>query len=244
MKRIPSWLVLVGALLFVGVLSAVIPSLLGGIGGSSGGGSAPPQIPSIDLSVDQVQLPKALAGLIGIETMPDILIFAILTAIVFGAVIGAGVGLWIIYRMLDNTIVDVKEDDEYKSGVAELENRRKAANKQYLQDSPPTPIPSHERPGWTAISTTMLTALMLSYFGAAFSDNFLGGSNQLWWSVGFAAAGAIAGLAFFRKTWVIANEKAEGEPVDWGMIWVVLTGVVVVGIGLGVMMWVRVQGGL
>lgn len=87
-------------------------------------------------------------------------------------------------------------------------------------------------------------ALLLSFFGAAFSDNFLGGNNQAMWSAGFAIVGMLAGLAFFRKSWVIETEKADTAAVDWGTIWVVLSGLVVVGIGLGVMFWVRVQGGL
>ena len=243
MKRIPSWLVLVGALIAVGILSAVVPSLLGG-NGVSGGGSAPPSLPSIDTSNGQVALPSFLANLTGIESLSEVTIFLILTAIITGAIISTGIVIFFLYRMLDTTISGVKDDEEYQSGVNELETRRKAANKQYLQDSPPTPMPSHERHGWTAFSASALMALMLSYFGAAFSDNFLGGNNQLWWSVGFAAAGLLAGLAFFRKTWVVETEKADTAAVDWGTIWVVLTGLVVLGIGLGVMMWVRVQGGL
>lgn len=243
MNRIPSWLVLVGALIVVGILSAVVPSLLSGGGGGGGVGSAP-SLPSIDASVDQVPMPDFIANLTGVEALPDVVVFGILTAIVFGSVIGAGIPLFILYRLLDTTITGVKEDDEYKNGVAELESRRKAANKQYLQDSPPTPMPSHDRPGWTAFSTSALMALLLSFFGAAFSDNFLGGNNQAMWSAGFAIVGMLAGLAFFRKSWVIETEKADTAAVDWGTIWVVLSGLVVVGIGLGVMFWVRVQGGL
>lgn len=191
--------------------------------------------------VNTVTLPFELPG-IGSETN-EITILAALTAPVVGAIFVTGVILRVLFGALDGTVSNVKEDDAYKQAVAAASKRDKAIVKEYVKSQPPTPMPSHERPGWSVISTAMCAGLMMAFFGAAFSGNFLDEANQGTFAAGFAIVTMIAVFFGLNTTRVQKSEAEEGNPLPGGALWVVLTGFIVIGLGFGVMMWVRSQTG-
>lgn len=55
----------------------------------------------------------------------------------------------------------------------------------------------------------------------------------------FLAVGMVIALFVSEVKLSPASTEEEAAPVEWGLVWVVFTGVVIIGVGLGVMMWVR-----
>ena len=84
--------------------------------------------------------------------------------------------------------------------------------------------------------------LLGMFLGAAFSDNFMGGGNQFNISLLFGTVGLAFGWLLFNRNSVEASDANQKSGIDWGNIFIILTGAIVVGIGLGIMMWVRAQG--
>lgn len=233
---------IIGALLAVGFLSAIWSSITGGGLGGSGGGSGFFSLPNFDTSVGTIQLPFELP-IIGGE-ISELLALLLLTAITFGAVIGMGLPLAFLYRMLDNTTNKLKDEEEFQSSQGELKNAEKAFIKRYKDEQPPVPKPDHTEMGWwTPASAVMSMMLLFGLFGAAFSDSFMGGNRQLFISVLFALAGLLLGALLFNRNRVLSSRDNDRSDVDWGSIWVVLTGAIVVGLGVGIMMWVRSRTG-
>ena len=190
---------------------------------------------------DTITLPSQLP-IVGDAMVNEWVLLAILTVIVAAFTIGAMVPLLAIFRRLDRSVATVKNDAGFQAEVAAIQKRRKAVIKEYTQLSPPGPVPSHERLGWSVISTSLLIGLFLAFAGAAFSNDFQGGDNALWYSLGFAAVGTLAGLAFLNRKRIQATQANESSPLSGGVIWVVVTGLIVIGLGVGVMMWVRTVG--
>ena len=247
MKNASTWVVIIGLIIFSGLASAV---LFGG--GDDGGGSSTSlgeslnpgfSLPTVDTTVDSVQISEALPGIGGAETN-ELVILAVLTVLFLGLIVGTGIAIMLLVRALDGTTKAVKDDEEYQSSMAEFTKREKEFVKQYVKEQPPTPIPSHERPTWAVISTSLIMALFLSFVGAAFSDNFLAGSAQFNWAVAFGAIGLFIGLISLNVNRIRATDAADSLAIPWGAIWVVATGVIIMGVGLGIMFWVRSQGGV
>ncbi len=187
---------------------------------------------------DIITLPSSLP-LVGDLMINQWVLLIILIAAFVGLIILFAIPTAFLTYVLDRSVTNVKEDDDFKANVATLQKKEKERVKTYLKESPPDPIPSHERPGWSVISTSMLIGLFMAFFGAAFSNEFLGGANALSISLGCAAVGILSGVALLRPSLINDIDSSEGSPISGGTLWVIVTGLLVVMLGLGVMMWVR-----
>ena len=186
-----------------------------------------------------IELPFALPVL-G-DTISEFVALGLLSVVVVGAVISAGIPIVFLYRMLDSTAVGVATDDEYKAKMLTIANREKELIKSLAKSQPAGKAPSHDESRWTAISTALTMGFLFSLVGAAFSDDFMGGTNQAnvaWW---FTATGLLMGFLSLNYNRVRASDESQKQPIDWSMIFIVMTGILVVGLGVGVMMWVRSQ---
>lgn len=166
-----------------------------------------------------------------------------LSGAVIAITIAASFPLLIIFRMLDKTTNSLKSDESYKATLAEANNRQKALIKEYRQSQPPGAIPSHDRHGWTVISTALLMGLLFAFFGAAFSANFSDGASQAAYSGWFAISGIVLGFLGLNKARVQQSEQDEGKPISGNALWVIITGFAILVFGIGVMMWIRSQTG-
>ncbi len=222
-SKLPIPLALVGALILFAIFAVAVWISVGPSG------------------VDTVKLPFALP-VIG-DTTNEITILALLTGPIIGAIVVTGFVLRVLFGGLDKTVNSVKEDDGWKASVADATKREKAIVKEFVKSQPPDPVPSHERAGTASISTALVVGLLMAFVGAAFSANFLDEANQGMYAAVFAVIGAVASLIGLNATQVKKTESEAGSPLSGGAIWVVLTGFIVMGLGVGVMMWVRSQGG-
>ena len=186
-----------------------------------------------------IALPFALP-ILG-DTISEFVAIGLLAVVVVGAVIGAGLPIVFLYRMLDTTTAGIANNDQYKAGMQAIASRQSEEIKVLAKAQPAGKAPSHDESNWTAISTALTLGFLFSLIGAAFSDNFMGGTNQAnvsWW---FAAVGLLTGFLTLNRNRVRTSDESQSNPIDWGMIFIVLTGILVVGLGIGVMMWVRSQ---
>ena len=259
------------ALIFAGAAAIItVPRVVGSILGEGGllefGASAP------DLSANRVDLPYPnflpktqlmqdeltfcqeagttwQQGFVLINSdcqvrfsIPDILLVLGLTGLLLGAIIGAGLPLVIIVPLLAKLVKGTKESDEYAQGVKAMEDDRKTFVKAMKEEKPPYPMPDHNRPGWEAIAATICTMTFLGFTGAAYAVSFTD-SHGVWnWGYLFAAVGLLLSLLFFNRNRMATLSSEATTSVDWGRIWIVLTGLVIMGIGMGLMFFVRSSG--
>jgi hypothetical protein len=245
-KSTVTWLVIIGLIIFSGVVSALWPSMREGLLGGSGGGSGIALSgPNIDPSDKTITFGSGIP-ILGDRTINEYMALLIIAVPVFLIVPAVGVGLWLAFSFLSNTVEATLEDPEFKSNVAALEKRESDVIKEYKQISPPDPVPNHDRTRWIWISSILTVGLLFTYIGAAWSDSFAGGNNQSTISAGFALIGLLLGYLLIwprRKPVTIAGNQGEESAIPWETIFLVVTGILVVGLGMAVMFWVRSQTG-
>lgn len=217
-----------------GLISAIWPTLMGRLGQAGGGGGGGISLPSFSnkepamVTVPFVKEPVnswlALAGLL------------LLVIILMG---GVATALLAIFTIGSRQVNSVKQDKDYQAKAAALEAAQKQALKQALTTQPPTPVPSHERFGWSATSTSLVTVFFGFVVGVILRLNFAPDGSLLAWGGGVGVLGLIVSLLSINAAKMRTLDSTDSQPVAWGTIWVILTGVLIVGFGLGLMMLIR-----
>jgi hypothetical protein len=199
-------------------------------------------MPRPDLGVTRVTIPDGVPLLGGI-TMPDVALFAGLIGVVLVPVLLTGFLLHLLMRGLGSSVSGTVESADYQTSRSRLDQRAKDWNKQQLQAAPPNPMPDHSTTRWSAFSSAALLGFTMLFFGAAISYNFFGGANALGWALGLAVFGWLIGAFVFNTRSILATRETDLAPVRWSELFIWISGIVLLGAGLGLTMWVRSGGG-
>ncbi len=238
-----TWLIVIGLLVFGAIASALWPVIAGSLDLGLGGGSAAPS--QIETSLDGIPLPDALAGLPGMDAVTDDegrispwLVLAVIGALVTGLIVGGGLVMGVLFRLLDRQTRDVKADPAFNEQAAALAQREKERLQQLAQSQPPDPVPDHTRNRWSVVATALVTIFLVFLTGLAVADTLYEGVDTGLGNPVLAVAGIFALFALLITVAMIwrrgrTGPSNENAPVSWGMIWVVVSGLIFLGIGLG-----------
>ena len=246
-KSLTTWGMIIGLIIFGALAAVALSSSSTSVEGAVGiGGGAPPPASVLaanaapaneESAAGTIELKNPING--DVIALNEWVVLGGLTALMGGLIVGAGIPLVFIFRALDTGVAKIKDDEEFKSAIAARTSEQKAVVKEYMKSQPPDPIPSHDRPGWSVISTSMCMGMLAAFLGAAFSANFLDERNMGAYAFWFAVVAMAIGLITLNSSRIQATDAEEGGPIPGGLLWIVITGVIVVGLGVGVMMWVR-----
>ncbi len=257
-------LIIIGVLLVTSLLTVIVPTITRGIGQafSTGGGtagSAPIEIPDAPVYQENVEL-KVEGYLLGEElvkipalgefnsqteaerTYTSLSLLAVITAIVIGGMVAFTIPIallgWLGSRGVNNTLTD----KSYEAASTGLNNRISADFKEQNKEKPVTGKPeTHYRPmrdGWAA----GFMIVFLAYFlGLVLGEGVSPGNGRLVANIFFIAA-AIGSYFYFRPARMEAIDQSEYGTYNRGLIWVFLSGAIVMGLGVG-LMYVVISGG-
>ena len=243
---------------------------IGGTGLANLGDSLSPsalvdeEVEPVTIQLDEYLLGEVLVDvpllreLNGVQVDPMVLT-GVLTAIFLGGLLAVGVPLGLLYIRLDKQAETVKEDPEFQAAQQRLEEREKEWRKEQEAQRPSASAPdetSSEERSFSFVFTTSATAFLFAIFlSFALAETFypegelrLAGDTLLDPVVPVGAVmlliTAFVLLAVFRprRATAVAAEDGDRRPIPWGTIWVILTGLVFVGIGTGLMLAVRAMG--
>lgn len=250
-----NWGIIIVVLIATSALTAVWPALTGSLfGGSSGAGAPPLQAEQVELVTVPV-IGNALVDALGVESVNSFVIMGVMAALFIGVPIAMGVGLAIAYRFADVFIKREKESDVFKEGERNMEQFVKNQLKELNEGRKPSGRPDHERPTWSAWATSLIFIMFAIFFALMvmrtfYPDNQLISGDQIFnvaswttWIVGVATA-------LFLYWWMrpardteaeaAPAKSGEGPAIPWDMLIVILTGLIVVGLGIGVAVYLNV----
>lgn len=251
-----TWLIVIGLLVFAAVASAAWPAVANslnlepGLGGPGGAGG-------LDTELDGVPLPAVLEGLPGVDLIADDegrispwLVLAVIGGLVTGLIIGTGLVIGLLLRLLDRQTRKVKADPQFNEQAAALAQREKERLQQLARSQPPAPTPVHERPRWSLVATALIILFFVFLAGFALSDTFYGGGDVelfegRYGNPALPLAGGMALVALLVLITAVRGRRSrvldsdENAPVSWGMIWVVVSGLIFLGIGIGLTLAMR-----
>lgn len=242
-ESVKNWVAVFVVLVITSLLAAAWPllsTIFAGRGGGSGSNILRAGVPLVKLPFIENPVNGFLA-LFG-------LVFAVV--ILVGAV---GIGLSFLYTLLTRQAETVKESKEYQTKLSALEKREAERIKSMRNGRQADPIPPHKLPRWSVVSTSLiflLFTLALSMIlsrslvqeGARIALGSLNISTSLL-IVGGLMLTVLIGLAFWiRPQRLDALDATDYGPIPWDAIWVIVTGLIVVGIGLGLVVYLNVPG--
>ncbi len=257
MKQSSSWLTWATVallLIFAGIASAVVPLILDEV--QSGDDEVTTQErSSTSTTIDVSQLPFIGEVLVELDFIQDNIQGKTITllqafGIAFGVVLmGVGamglaitVGTVIYARLVDK----VYADESFQAAEAELTGRDKAAMKELAQEHPPsTPADPQRQARNSAIVFGFLIVMMSGIAALTIGVSMLDGGTFDFFGLDLSAGSfafvvalstAVILILVMRRQDPMAIEQPESEnkPVNWGAIWVLITGLIVVGVGAGI----------
>jgi hypothetical protein len=243
-NSLKTWAFLIGLLIFGGVATVVWQA---GIAPSMPGSSAsaPPasgQPENVEIRIREtnellMDVPF-LASLDGNE-YSAFAILGFLTAITVLPVLLVGGLIAGALRMGDGQTNAVKQSESIKQAQVALTQRETEQVKALRQGRTPHPKPdSHYMPRWSLIST-LLIAITLIFFTGTLIGNYLPEGGNLspsmlnWLLIGLTAVGL--GWLFWgdKGQRLYVSDDRETAPIPWGWLWVIISGLLVVVLGLG-----------
>ncbi|MCO5184827.1 MAG: hypothetical protein M9928_09930 [Anaerolineae bacterium] len=249
-----TWIVVILVIIGGMLLAVLWPSLTAAISGDSSSAevsgssgvmlsSATPDTVDVALLVNDLGKMIGLDISLGIEPVNTWVAFVSVAVFTVGSVVVFGLILTLLYRFLDKWVTRTKQDDDYQAAVVELDNREKAFIKEHLESQPPDPIPSHERTRWSVVSTALITIMFFMFGGVALGWNVAQNSAELLlWAAAFGLLGLIVSVILLSPRRMLAVEGKDSAAIPWSSIWVIISGLVIVGLGLGVMVFVVLSG--
>lgn len=185
------------------------------------------------LGDELIKIP-ALQEVNGTETN-SLVVLGALAAVVIGGLVALTLPIAAFVVLGDRMAGRVKEDPQFQAGVAALEQKEQAFVKERMATQPAKPRPSGYMPRWAAISTGLLIILLAYFTGLIIGAGF-GGDGR-----GFANVFAL--IALLLVAWrlrpgrveALDVERSDAPRIPWGAIWVVLTGAIMIGLGIGAM---------
>lgn len=256
-ESLRNWGMIIAILVATSALTAVWPSLFG----SGGSGVTPSRIPvqTEQIALDTIPgIGPMLAEQLNVTSVNGFVVFGVLAALFIGAVIVPGIAIGFIYRFLSNFIQNEKESETYKASERALEKKVDTDIKNMRVDRKASPMPSHETPRWSVWATSLIIIMFGIFFGIMVMRTFYP-TNEL--VVGDSLLGMLFGgpiinvssmitrivivlfalyLALRMRPRRLKEADTDSPRIPWDMIVVILTGLIVVGLGIGFAVYLNV----
>ncbi|MFQ5398158.1 MAG: hypothetical protein ACE5E7_01015 [Anaerolineae bacterium] len=228
--------IIVALLVGTSLVAAIWPVLTSWFGGAP---AAPPEPQIITLVLPQV----------GEVSLTMLQALGVLAAVVAVVVVVAGLGLALLYTLLANQAAALEEDESFQVRRAALAKLDKKQLEALRNGRTIAGVPEHKMPRWSVISTGLIAVLFAVFFGMLVDsalvpqgEYMVGGrlvNSAVPIVVGFVAVTLLILAWWLRPQSLDAVEETDNGPIPWDFIWVLLTGLLVVGLGVGFMVYLN-----
>jgi hypothetical protein len=188
-------------------------------------------------------LPLPIAGRSEV-TLPGWQLMLGLAVLVPGLVIGAGVTLAIVYIILSRLVAGTTQSSDYQQNTAALQRRENERIAKMRETRPTSAAPESSWRRWSVI-TTAITILMFVAFLAYLFAGMIFPAGQIVRQQSIVNVGSLMVLAtmlialvvmvlWLRADRIAALNRGDTLSIPWDFIAVMITGLLVVGLGIGV----------
>jgi hypothetical protein len=238
-RSLLTWAIIFAILVGSGILTILLPALLGG-------GAAEP-LPRTPSTVT-ITPPIAIGGNTSF-TLASWQVMLALAFLVPALVIGAGLTLGLVSILASRFITRAKSTPDYQQAAAAADKRSADRVSRMRETRPTSKAPESTWKRW-AVITTALTVLMFVGFSALLIASFLFPSNQIvrqdnivnitsLFAVGALLVALVVMALTLRGDRLTAPDRSGTMPIPWDFVAVVLTGLLVVGLGIAVIVIVN-----
>lgn len=229
-----TWGIIVAILIGSGLLTIVLPALLGG-------GSAT-ALPSETTTVT-IPLPIPIGDRTEI-TLPSWQLMLGLAILIPGLVIGAGLTLALVYILLSRMVARTTASGDYQQNTAALQKRYNDRVATMRETRPTSTAPESTWRRWSVITTALVITMFVAFITFLFAS-MLFPSGQIVRGesivnitsvlvlIAIIIALTVMGM-WLRSDRIAAVNRTDSMAIPWDTIAVVVSGLLVVGLGIGI----------
>jgi hypothetical protein len=262
-ESLKTWAAVTVVLIFAGVASAVVPWLFNQAQTESAATAAAPSGP-VETAIDVGQLPFIGEVLVDIPFIAEniqgqpitmLQAFGIAIGVVLAGIGAAGMAITGLVVLFDRFVNRVHGDEKYQTAVTQLDQREKERVGEIRKGQPATAASGGKAGSRWSMGVYGFIFLIFVWIGGLVVGNvYLADSeaNLLGLTVSASALlnlvlGLLTIVVLFlllrkRSLDELENPESDNNPVNWGYIWIVVSGLLIVGLGAGAALAVRAAG--
>lgn len=251
-KSLGSLLIIIIIMIALAVVTVIWTSVVqsldfSGLGSLFGGATRPPTSPSPIV----ITIPEPIASMVGMNelVLQGFVAFAALAAIVIGSVVVAGLVITILMRLGGKFTSKVSEDEAYQKHVVALEAKQKETLKAKRENAPDPHKPEGYVYGLDPVSFWLLVLFFVTALAALIYALAAPTGEIMMFGQMFNTMLPILVVLFVitipllawkvRRSRLDAIAENDGAPIPWDFIAVLILGLLVVGVGIGLMIFLN-----
>jgi hypothetical protein len=254
LSRTESWKVWLGifaVLIFSGLMAAFWPAIsenLLNAFNSSGSAGSNMRVPAETVTFPPMPVPGLQDGI----TLNSIQILLGLSFLVIGAVVVTGIIISIVNVLISRWITNVETSENYQAGTAVLAQKEAAELAQEREENPAATSQQNDYSHWAVIATSMVVlffAIIVGYLvgstlfpsGQIVNEDQIINITAITSGIFFLLTLLYLALRMNRERLDDINNKAKAG-IPWDAIIVILFGALIMGLGIGITIFVNLPG--
>lgn len=252
LKSLGSILILIIILIALAMVAVIWPTIVeslnfDGFGGFLGGSSRP----ATETAPIVIPIPEPIASQVGMNelVLQGFAAFAALAAIVIGSVVVFGLIITLLMKLGGKFTVEVAENEEYQKHVAALDAKEKETLKEKRENAPDPHKPEGYVYGLDSVSFSLLVLFFVGTIAALIYGLVAPDGEITMFGQTFNTMLPLLIILFVitipllawrvRRRRLDAIAENDSAPIPWDFIAVLVTGLLVVGVGLGLMLFLN-----
>jgi len=251
-ESVRNWLIILVVLIATGVLTAVLPLLNLNLTPNLaiGGGATRPPVGEHTLVI---HVPTFLAGTFGsqivLTSFQVFAVFAGLLVVALGSIVVVGLILSFLIRLLSKSVTAVSTSESYQANVATLDKREqdklKNIRESHAKPNAPADYVYHLDPLSLSLIILFFVALVgtLLYSELAPTGEFVLFGQTISSRLSVIIALFIITIPVLawqvRRQRLLSIAQRDDAPIPWDFIAVLVAGLLIVGIGLGLLLFIN-----
>jgi hypothetical protein len=259
-ESLKTWAAVAVLLIFAGVASAVVPFVLDQAGSDDATVEEATREP-LETTVDVSQLPFIGEVLVEIPFIADnvqglpvsaLQAFGVAFGVVLVSTGGMGLLITIVVLLFSRFVSRVYEDEAYQQSTSTLQEQEKNRLSEIQKAKPPTSESDKEkRSRWSLGIYAFIFLLFVWIVGLTLGATYLADTEVQILGQTFSGTfvlNLILGLSTILILYLSLrkaepeeweNPPSDNNPVNWGFIWIVVSGLLIVGLGAGAALAMR-----
>lgn len=246
-----TWLPLLGLLVLFALLTAVWPTLANAFSLPTFGGGSSTAIP---YEAEPIHLEglKTILPFLPDTLSPAVAILAV-TGLIVALVVGVGGGLSLVSKLIYNLRDNTLENKAYQETAKALDLREKEKIKQMRDGRTAAATPEHKMPRWSVVSNAMISLIFVGFATIVVVRNFfpegtiitengriLNITPPIFLVLAILTL-IILGIRL-RPQKIEAIDKTDYGKIPWDFIAVLISGLIMIGLGIGIMAYLNAPG--
>lgn len=249
-QRQSSWKLWVGIILIL-IVTGLIAVLWPAIAGAFEFSPSAPSVSAPTMSVSSIAItvpPVPIPGLptFGLEPgevveVNGLVMMGALAAVIVGLVVVTGLVIGLINLLLSRFATSVETSDDYQQHVKVLEQKEKDRLKTAKSERPAGATQQHDYSRWAVWATGLVILMFVIFLTLMTVRTFMPDAQDVSGIIAVVAVLTAVVLAWrLRPNRLQSVDETDNQGIPWDAIVVIVTGMLVVGLGIGLVVLLNV----